>query len=142
METLTINEKSSETAGLGESEASLYRACLTAKVAEDYRGKDTVVLDMTGITPIVDYFIVSTGNSRRQMHAIAEEVDRVMALNDSKRIGLEGYAESSWILQDYGDTVLHVFTEEARNLYELEHLWADSKRVDWKAELQRFDADE
>ena len=136
METLSINQQSSE---LDPHEATLHRACLTAKVAEDYRGKDTVVLDMTEITPIVDYFIVTTGTSRRQMHAIAEEVDRIMKLNDSNRIGLEGYGESSWILQDYGDTVLHVFTEESRATYELEHLWADATRVDWQAELKRFE---
>jgi len=136
METLSINQQTSE---LDSRDATLHRACLTAKVAEDYRGKETVVLDMTEITPIVDYFIISTSNSRRQMHAIAEEVDRIMSQHDSKRIGLEGYGESSWILQDYGDTALHVFTEESRALYELEHLWADAVRVDWHEELKRFE---
>ena len=102
-----------------------------AAVADDYRGKDTLVLDMTQVTPIVDYFVVTTGTSRRQMHAIAEEVDRVLESVGSRRIGIEGYDSSSWILQDYGDTVLHVFTTETRDLYDLEHLWADAQRVDW-----------
>ena len=111
---------------------SLQHACLCAKIADDYRGKDTVVLDLSGVTPIVDYFVITTGNSRRQMHAIAEEVDRVLNEQGSSRIGLEGYRQSAWILQDYGDVVLHVFDDESRATYDLEHLWADATRIDWR----------
>ena len=93
---------------------------------------------MTNVTPIVDYFILTTGTSRRQMHAIAEEVDRVMNDHASQKIGIEGYDTGSWILQDYGDTVLHVFTPETRILYDLEHLWADALQVDWQAYLDRL----
>ena len=109
---------------------------MCAKVADDYRGKDTLVLDLTKITPIVDYFVLTTGTSRRQMHAIAEEVDRVLQLEGSSRIGVEGYQNSTWILQDYGDIVLHVFTAETRTLYDLEHLWADAPRVDWEGQVE------
>lgn len=104
-----------------------------AKIADDYRGKDTLVLDMTEITPIVDYFVLTTGTSRRQMHAVAEEADRVMEEQGSRRMGIEGYRQSTWILQDYGDVVLHVMTAETRAAYDLEHLWADAPRIDWKA---------
>ena len=114
---------------------SLEQACLCAKVADEYRGRDTVVLDLTGITPIVDYFVLTTGTSRRQMHAIAEEVDRVLASQGSGRIGLEGYDSNCWILQDYGDIVLHVFTDETRTIYDLENLWSDARRIDWKQPL-------
>lgn len=105
---------------------------MTARIADDYRGQDTVLLDMTRITPIVDYFVLTTGTSRRQMRAIAEDVDRVMKAEGSQRIGLEGYESETWILQDYGDTVLHIFSPEARSLYELERLWADALRIDWR----------
>ena len=104
-------------------------------MADEYRGRDTVVLDLTRITPVVDYFVITTGTSKRQMHAIAEEVDRVLAEENSKRIGLEGYDSSTWILQDYGDVVLHIFTAETRELYALEQLWADAPKIDWNAEL-------
>lgn len=107
-------------------------AILCARIAEEYRGRDTVVLDLTAITPIVDFFVISTGATRRQMHAIAEEVDRVLNERGSERVGLEGYRESSWILQDYGDVVLHVFTDDMRQLYDLERLWADAPRVEWQ----------
>ncbi|MDA1015809.1 MAG: ribosome silencing factor [Planctomycetota bacterium] len=107
-------------------------ALMCARIADDYRGGDTVVLDLTGITPIFDYFVISTGTSRRQSRAIAEEVDRVMNENGSPRLGLEGYDSSEWIVQDYGDVVLHVFSPESRELYDLEHLWADARRVEWQ----------
>lgn len=113
-------------------------ACLTAKIADDYRGQDTIVLDTTAITPIFDFMIVTTGTSRRQMHAIAEEVDRVLKEDGSQRIGLEGYEASTWILQDYGDMLLHVFSAEARDLYELERLWGDAPHVDWRAHLEQL----
>jgi ribosome-associated protein len=95
-----------------------------------------LVLDLTKITPIADYFVLTTGTSRRQMHAIAEEVDRVLEAAGSSRIGLEGYDNSTWILQDYGDVVLHVFTAETRALYDLEHLWADAPRIDWQNQVK------
>ena len=129
-------------AGLSEQKRhSLHMACLSAKIAEDYRGRNTVVLDLTSITPVFDYFVVSTGTSRRQMHAIAEEVDRVLSEAGSKRIGLEGYAESSWILQDYGDVVLHLFMEDQRHSYDLESLWSDAPQLDWKLVLKELEGD-
>ena len=116
---------------------SLLQACRCAEIAADYRGGDTVVLDLTGVTPIVDYFVISTGTSRRQMHAIAEEVDRVLASEGSQRIGIEGYQAGSWILQDYGDIVLHVFSPETRTVYDLERLWCDTERINWRAASDR-----
>ena len=135
MEETPINESTTAAGRSAQMADSLRRACLSAKIADDYRGKDTLVLDMTNVTPIVDYFILTTGTSRRQMHAIAEEVDRVMREESSQRIGLEGYESNTWVLQDYGDTVLHIFSPEARSLYELERLWAHACPVDWKAQL-------
>lgn len=110
-------------------------ALLCAKIADDYRGANVVVLDLTLVTPIFDYFVIATGTSRRQMHAVAEEVDRVLSERGSQRLGIEGYTVSQWIVQDYGDVVLHVFSDEARELYDLETLWADAVRIDWREEL-------
>lgn len=70
------------------------------------------------------------------MRAIADEVNRVLGEEGSSRLGVEGYETSSWILQDYGDVVLHVFTPETRGVYDLEHLWADAPRVDWRAHVE------
>ncbi len=112
---------------------SLILACRCAQAAEDSRGKDALVLDLTGVTPIADYFVIATGTSGRQMRALAEEVDRVLREYGSRPVGVEGKDDSQWILHDFGDIVLHVFSPDARKLYDLEHLWADAPRVDWKA---------
>jgi ribosome-associated protein len=136
-ECVTITASTKKSISLSEARArSLRAACLCAKAAEDTRGKDTLVLDLTDVTPIADYFVITTGTSGRQMKAVAEEVDRVMrASGNSRPRGVEGQKDSSWILHDFGDVVLHVFNPEARKLYDLEHLWADAPRVDWKAAL-------
>ena len=105
------------------------QAILAAKIADDFKGKDTIVLDLTDITPLFDFFVITTGSSNRQMHAIAEEVDRALNESGSERMGIEGYRESQWIVQDYGDIILHVMTQEARVAYDLEGLWGDARRV-------------
>ena len=111
---------------------ALERACLCARVAADNKARDVVVLDMRGVTPIYDFLVLTTGASRRQMHAIAEEVDAALRAEGDTRLGIEGYEASRWIVQDYGDVVVHVFDAEAREYYALEDLWADAKRVDWE----------
>jgi len=128
-----------QTANSGEAPAkpklptALERARLAAKVARDNKGRDIVILDMRKITPIYDYFVLSTGNSRRQIRTIAEETDRELNAVGDRRLGIEGYEASRWILQDYGDIVVHVFEPGARSFYELEELWTEAPRVDWAA---------
>jgi len=127
------NVSAVETSRTAQQNRSLQHACLVARAIEDYRGQDTVVLDLTKITPIVDYFVVTTSTSPRQMRAIADEVHRVLKQEGSQRLGSEGEESSTWILQDYGDVVVHIFAAETRQLYDLEHLWADAPRIDWQA---------
>jgi ribosome-associated protein len=108
-------------------------AIAAARTAEDNRGEDVVVLDMRGMTTEFDYFVLVTGNSRRQLHAISEEIDRVLESDLSdRRMGIEGYNESRWILLDYGTVVIHMFDAETRSYYALEDLWGQAKRVEWK----------
>lgn len=105
---------------------------LCAKLCSDYRGEDTLVLDLTKVTPIFDYFVITTGTSRRQMISIAEAADQLMKSAGSKRIGMEGHETATWILHDYGDIVLHVLDADSRESYSLEHLWADADVVNWR----------
>jgi ribosome-associated protein len=109
---------------------SLQLALTAARIAEENRGREIVILDMRELTSIFDYFVLATGSSRRQMHAISEEIDRTLqeTMNDH-RLGIEGYVEGRWILLDYGDVVIHLFDEEAREYYALEHLWCGAKNV-------------
>ena len=82
-----------------------------------------------------DFFVLVSGTSRRQLHAISEEIDRVMQeeLGD-RRMGIEGYEESRWILLDYGDVVIHMFEPETRAYYSIEELWGQAKRVPLESE--------
>jgi ribosome-associated protein len=87
---------------------------------------------MRGITPLYDFFVLATGSSRRQIHTIAEEVDAAMRADGDVRRTIEGYEASRWVVQDYGDVVVHVFDPDTRLYYALEDLWADAVRVDWE----------
>ena len=111
---------------------SLERACLGARVAADNKARDVVVLDMRGLTPLYDFFVLATGNSRRQVHTITEEVDAAMHEQGDSRRSVEGYTASKWVVQDYGDVVVHVFDSATREYFALEDLWADAPHVDWE----------
>ena len=113
-------------------EAALDRACLSARVAADNKASNIVILDMRAITPLYDYLVLATGTSRRQIHAIAEEIDAALRAVGEKRLSIEGYEASKWVVQDYGDIVIHIFDRETREFYNLEDLWADAPRVDWE----------
>lgn len=109
---------------------SLELARAAARVAADNRGEEIVILDLQELTPVFDYFVLATGNSRRQLHAISEEIDHHLEDDlGEKRMGIEGYAESRWILLDYGSVVIHLFDGETREFYALEELWVDAKRI-------------
>ena len=105
-------------------------ALAAARVAEETRGTDIRVLDLREITPVFDYFVIATGSSRRQMHAMADEIEAVLKKEhkDRKR-GAEGYEEGRWIVLDYGDVMVHLFDPEARGYWDLEGLWSDAARV-------------
>ena len=112
------------------TERSLALAMAAARTAHDNRGQEIVLLDMRDITTEFDYFVIVTGNSRRQLHAISEEIDRELEQEmGDKRLGIEGYSESRWILLDYGSVVMHLFDEETREYYSLENLWDGAVRV-------------
>lgn len=115
--------------------SALHRACLAAKTAADNKGADILVLDLRGLTPLFDFFVLATGASRRQVHTIVEETDAAMRSVGDTRAGVEGYDASKWVVQDYGDVVIHVFDPDTRDYYKLEELWADAKKVDWADEL-------
>ncbi len=118
------------TAPDARAERSLQLALAAARTAYENRGRDVAVLDMRSLTPVFDYFVVATGTSNRQLHAMSEEIDHTLEddLGD-QRMGIEGYHESRWILLDYGNVVIHLFDEETREYYALEQLWAKAERV-------------
>jgi ribosome-associated protein len=114
---------------------ALQRACICARVAADNKARDVIVLDMRSITPLYDFFVIATGSSRRQIHTMTEEIDDAMRERGDLRLSVEGYEASKWVVQDYGDVVIHLFTPETREYYGLEELWADAPRIDWESEV-------
>ena len=111
--------------------SALSRACAAARSAADNKAQNVLVLDMRPCTPLFDFFVIATGTSRRQIHTIAEEIDDAFRAVGDNRMGIEGYEASKWVVQDYGDVVVHVFDPDTRDYYKLEELWADAKPVDW-----------
>lgn len=114
------------------AEVAENRASLCARIAEENKATDVLVLDMRGVTPIYDFFVLATGTSRRQIHTIVEEIDAAMRAEGERRLGIEGYESSRWVVQDYGDVVVHVFDSNTREYYALEELWADAPQLNWK----------
>jgi len=108
---------------------ALPRAIRAAQVALDNRGRDVVILNVRPVTSMFDYFVVASGTSRRQLHAISDEINRALREMGDRRMGAEGYDDSRWILLDYGDVVIHLFDEETRAYYALEDLWSQAERV-------------
>lgn len=113
---------------------ALHRACVCAQTAQDNKARDIIVMDMRELTPLYDFFVIATGASRRQIHTVAEEIDAALRAEGDSRIGIEGYEASRWVVQDYGDILVHVFDPDTRSYYNLEELWADARRVDWERE--------
>jgi len=110
---------------------ALERARVCARIADDNRGKDILLLDLRQTTPLVDFFVIVTAVSRRQASAIAIEVDQSMKKLGEAKLGLEGSEEGRWTLIDYGDFVVHIFSPADRVYYALEEIWGDAPQLDW-----------
>ena len=125
-----MNEPITDSESVRENTRGHDLAIAIARVIEETRGKDIRVLDLRSVTEVFDYFVIATGSSRRQMHAVSDEIERIVKANwgDEKR-GIEGYNESRWIVLDYGDVVVQLFDSDSRDYWDLEHLWGDAKRV-------------
>lgn len=127
---MTISTAHHEPTDSTKPDRGLQVAMLAARTALENRGYDVQILDTRKDTPLFDYFVIATGTSRRQLHAMSDEIELKLKteLND-QRLGLEGYRESEWIVLDYGDVVIHLFDSESRDYYRLEDLWGDAPRV-------------
>ena len=104
---------------------------LTAvRAAESKKASDIKVLDLTGITSFTDYFVLCTGANTRQSQAISDEIGLQLKERGEFPISVEGYNQAEWILLDYGDFLIHVFSPHARTYYDLERLWRNAKNLD------------
>jgi ribosome-associated protein len=108
-------------------------ALVAARAADDKLGVDTVVLAMGELIGVVDAFVVTSGRNVRQVRTIVEEVElQIKSLDGPAPRAVEGLSDGTWVLMDYGDFVVHVFAEQTRSYYDLEHLWSAAPRVRWQ----------
>ncbi len=116
-------------------------ALLLAKAMDSKKGKDIRVLETDGVTNLADYFVLCSGSSAPQLKALADAGEKAMKENGILPHHVEGHRGGTWILQDYGDVVVHVFDKEARAFYDLDRLWADAKTIDLTDVLAQPDAE-
>lgn len=107
------------------------RAEVAAEAALAKKGTDVAILEVGEILGIIELFVLASASNVRQAKTIVEEVEKAVAESDGgKPRSIEGLADASWVLMDYGDVVVHVFLEETRAFYDLDRLWADVPRTD------------
>lgn len=104
-----------------------------ARAADDKLAKDVVVLEVAEVLALCGWFVIASAGNERQVKAVCDEVEeRIHVAGGPKPKRIEGLDSLQWVLMDYGDLVVHVFLEEAREFYDLDRLWADVPRVAWE----------
>jgi len=98
--------------------------------ARDKKATDIVVLDLKKTGAFTDYFLICTGANPRQVHAIADSVEQALKARHVRPSHLEGYQRAEWVLVDYFDFIVHVFSPTARSFYGLERLWGNASRIE------------
>jgi ribosome-associated protein len=103
-----------------------------ARLAQDRHCTDIVVLDLKGVSPATDYFLIATGTSDRQCKSIADEIVTLAKEHKQVKLGVAGYDQGRWVLLDFFNVIVHLFDSEMREYYDLEMLWGDAKKVRWQ----------
>lgn len=101
-------------------------AKIAQKALDDKHGQDIHTIDLRGISSLTDFFIITNGNNEPHVKTLADEVQSALTQAGLTMRSLEGYAESSWILLDFGDIIIHVFDKTTREFYNLERIWSDA----------------
>jgi len=99
------------------------------KALEDKKAEDVKVIDIREISPIADFFIIADGMNQNQIQAMRDAVDEALYKADLKVRQVEGNQSSTWILMDYNDIIIHIFSKEDRLFYDLERIWKDGKEI-------------
>lgn len=105
-------------------------AQVAVKALDERRGKDIHMLKTTDVTSLADYFVICSGTSNTQIKALTDSVSEAMKNVGEEPGHIEGHREGTWVLSDYGCVVVHIFSPEAREFYDLERLWSDAEDMD------------
>jgi ribosome-associated protein len=104
-------------------------ALIAVEALEDKKGADITILDISEISVLADYFIIANGSNRNQIQAMSDNVEECLGLAGYVPKQIEGYRSAGWILLDYKDIIVHIFSNEDREFYDLERVWRDGKRI-------------
>ena len=96
----------------------------------DKKGEDIKIIDISNVSVLADYFIIASGANRNQIQAMADQVQNELAKEEVQVRQIEGYQTANWILMDYGDIIVHLFSKEDRLFYNLERIWTDGKKIE------------
>lgn len=105
---------------------------IAVEALEDRKAEDVKVIDIREISPIADYFIIANGTNQNQIQAMRDAADEALYKAGLNVKQVEGNQNSTWILMDYGDIIIHIFSKEDRLFYDLERVWRDGKEIDVK----------
>ena len=112
-------------------------AQIACKAIDDKKGQDIKIIDIHNVSVIADYFVIASGTNSNQVQAIVDTVEEQLGRAGFEAKQIEGNRNSSWILMDYGDVIVHVFDEENRLFYDLERIWRDGKVLEMDAFLEK-----
>ena len=114
------------------TEAARAFAIEAARLAANTRCHEVVVLDVRGICPVADFFVIASGTSARQMRTVIDELQELGDARNYSPMARSGYEGETWMLLDCVDVLVHIFDDLARRYYDLDGLWGDAKRVEWQ----------
>ena len=112
-------------------------AQIACNAIDDNKGQDIKIIDIHNVSVIADYFVIASGTNSNQVQAIVDNVEEQLGRAGFEAKQIEGNRNSSWILMDYGDVIVHVFDEENRLFYDLERIWRDGKVLEMDAFLEK-----
>ena len=116
-----------------EPENGYALAKVAARAADAKLGENTLVLDVKDLLSVVDAFVITEGRNQRQVDTLVDEIEAATKATYGRGpITIEGRNDGTWVLMDYGDVLVHVFLDETRSFYDLEHLWSSAPRVAWE----------
>ena len=121
-----------------EGSAEMARLC--ARILDEIKLENVKVFDVGNSLQITDYFVIASGKTPRHVKAASDDLLKKLRAIGAVRRGREGYREGKWVLIDLDGVVIHLFLNENRGFYDLEHLWGDCPTLDWSEAAQRQDA--